>query len=281
MKSGRSMNLFSKVLTRKCHRFASSSAATACRQLKTRPVVPTWRNCGSTMKFTTSGSDHHAFYQKQLEELEKERKSFFGEDSDPAATATEDDVDDLVATGNRTSETTASAGTATFEGQNTESDEYEIDLVELHAEREALFEFSSDEKHAWSNQSNEISGNPTQTRLSPELLREIEEARAAAALEEDNESTKTSAPPPSENSTTTHPPLQHHESLSHVSSDGKSIHMVDVGNKQATSRMARARTKVILPVEVLEAFDLQASELVGPKGPIFATAKLAGIMAAK
>jgi len=62
--------------------------------------------------------------------------------------------------------------------------------------------------------------------------------------------------------------------------------MVDVGHKEVTTRMAEAQTKVILPDSVMEAFGLDANtghqnELIGPKGPILATAKLAGIMAAK
>mmetsp|Transcript_116252 Transcript_116252/g.237777 ORF Transcript_116252/g.237777 Transcript_116252/m.237777 type:complete len:168 (-) Transcript_116252:303-806(-) len=66
--------------------------------------------------------------------------------------------------------------------------------------------------------------------------------------------------------------------------------MVDVGRKAVTPRMAHARTEVWLPPDVLEAFlpkteagdgSSSSPELVGPKGPIFATAKIAGIMAAK
>ena len=47
--------------------------------------------------------------------------------------------------------------------------------------------------------------------------------------------------------------------------------------------MAKARTHVIFPPEVVEAFSSHdgTNEMVGPKGPIFATAKTAGIMAAK
>ena len=62
--------------------------------------------------------------------------------------------------------------------------------------------------------------------------------------------------------------------------------MVDIGEKEATARVAVARTEVLLPPEVLEAFTLSelgagTTELVGVKGPIFETARIAGIMAAK
>ena len=61
--------------------------------------------------------------------------------------------------------------------------------------------------------------------------------------------------------------------------------MVDVGAKLATRRTAVAETLVVFPDEVLEAFSRQQgtnkNELIGPKGPIFSTAILAGIMASK
>ena len=107
--------------------------------------------------------------------------------------------------------------------------------------------------------------------------------------------------------------------LSHVSKDGASPRMVDVGSKQVTRRTARAQAIVHLPTHVSEAL-LPPShtkgdavrELVGPKvsahvvlstkgcynavkagrrthldwivccqGPIFTTATIAGVMAAK
>jgi cyclic pyranopterin phosphate synthase len=92
---------------------------------------------------------------------------------------------------------------------------------------------------------------------------------------------------------------QHHESFSHVNKDGTGVHMVDVGKKVVTSRTAHARSEVWLPSCVIEAFlpgintsssssssisSISSSvleELIGPKGPIFSTAKIAGIMAAK
>ena len=70
--------------------------------------------------------------------------------------------------------------------------------------------------------------------------------------------------------------------LTHLTADGKNVHMVDVGAKNVTKRVAVAESKVVFPPEVLEAFSTtQPDEMVGPKGPIFATAKIAGIMAAK
>ncbi len=58
--------------------------------------------------------------------------------------------------------------------------------------------------------------------------------------------------------------------------------MVDTASKPATRRTATARATVLLPDEVLEKLaDGPADELLSKKGPVFQTAVLAGIMAAK
>ncbi len=55
--------------------------------------------------------------------------------------------------------------------------------------------------------------------------------------------------------------------------------MVDVSEKQVTHRTATARSIVVLPDEVLQI--LTDGELQSKKGPVFQTAIIAGIMAAK
>lgn len=55
--------------------------------------------------------------------------------------------------------------------------------------------------------------------------------------------------------------------------------MVDVTEKQVTQRTATARSIVVLPAEVFEL--LSGDELQSKKGPVFQTAIIAGIMAAK
>lgn len=66
--------------------------------------------------------------------------------------------------------------------------------------------------------------------------------------------------------------------LSHIGEDNRP-NMVDVSNKTATLREARARSIVNLPQAVLAALD--GDEIVSKKGPVFATAIIAGVMAAK
>ena len=66
--------------------------------------------------------------------------------------------------------------------------------------------------------------------------------------------------------------------LSHID-DGNRPTMVDVGDKIATRREAHARSVVRLPEAVLAALD--GDEIASKKGPVFATAIIAGVMAAK
>jgi cyclic pyranopterin phosphate synthase len=66
--------------------------------------------------------------------------------------------------------------------------------------------------------------------------------------------------------------------LTHLNAAGQPA-MVDVGAKTATRRLARARSRVILGPDILKL--VQAGDLPTRKGPVFQTAILAGIMAAK
>ncbi len=66
--------------------------------------------------------------------------------------------------------------------------------------------------------------------------------------------------------------------LTHIDKQGNPS-MVDVSAKQVTHRTATARSIVVLPDEVLQY--LVDGDLVSKKGPVFQTAIIAGIMAAK
>ena len=207
-----------------------------------------------------SGAEQHAFFQAQVEELEYERQSVLGPDVLQQQEEEEEEISE------------------TKDGDD--DDEFEF----LHEEREAVFQFSDEEKQAWSH-----SAKHQQQTVSTELLQEIELARQQASQFQKEQATTNSMNPAGPaitaktTKTTSSVDAEHHESFSHVSVDGASVHMVDVGHKDVTTRTARAQTKVLLPDEVLEAFSSSTNEeeLIGPKGPIFATAKLAGIMAAK
>ena len=66
--------------------------------------------------------------------------------------------------------------------------------------------------------------------------------------------------------------------LSHIDEHNRPT-MVDVSDKNATDREAHARTIVELPDAVLA--ELDGDEIATKKGPVFATAIIAGVMAAK
>ena len=68
------------------------------------------------------------------------------------------------------------------------------------------------------------------------------------------------------------------EQLTHLNNEGKAT-MVDVGAKAVTLRMAKARSVVEVPQNVMNA--LVAGDLTTAKGSVFQVAILAGIMAAK
>ena len=66
--------------------------------------------------------------------------------------------------------------------------------------------------------------------------------------------------------------------LSHVDADNRPA-MVDVSHKQETLREAHAQTVVRLPGTIAE--HIADGEIASKKGPVFATAIIAGVMAAK
>ena len=66
--------------------------------------------------------------------------------------------------------------------------------------------------------------------------------------------------------------------LSHIDEQNRPT-MVDVGDKTATERTAHAQARVELPAEVLA--ELADGDIATKKGPVFATAIIAGVMAAK
>ncbi len=67
-------------------------------------------------------------------------------------------------------------------------------------------------------------------------------------------------------------------SFTHIDETGNPG-MVDVGDKATTKRTARAQSVVILPREIMEA--MSDDEIMTKKGPVFQTAIIAGVMAAK
>ena len=195
-------------------------------------------------------------------------------------------------------------------------EDFQEQLAELQAEREALYGFTDTEKDAWSNSMSSSASSmpsefntintPAEGSSSKQQHQAFIEAIEQARLEQDRRqelfdqqmeeqfgdaaTNVTTATKSSSSSSPTPPASSSTSPLTHLTDDGTSIHMVDVGSKDVTKRVAKAQTKVIFPPEVIDALSSynnnneaanDTEELIGPKGPIFATAKVAGIMAAK
>lgn len=70
--------------------------------------------------------------------------------------------------------------------------------------------------------------------------------------------------------------------FTHIDKQKNAPMMVDVSSKRVTARTATARSLIAVPDSLMNALkSSNTNELNGPKGPIFATAIVAGVMAAK
>jgi hypothetical protein len=152
-------------------------------------------------------------------------------------------------------------------------------LQELNDEREQLFGFTPEEQEAWKSpqiHSSKLLDAVEQARreLHSSTIRKEEaddaDYRQEQAIEHE------SFPPQSTLLST-----QKQHKFTHLDKHNKGIHMVNVGDKIVTQRRAKASSRVVFPPQVMAAFSHENGDFVGPKGPIFETAKLAGIMAAK
>jgi len=66
--------------------------------------------------------------------------------------------------------------------------------------------------------------------------------------------------------------------FTHLDDEGRPS-MVNVGGKKVTRRLARARSVIVLSDEILQ--HLEGDDIKTKKGPVFQTAIIAGVMAAK
>lgn len=196
----------------------------------------------------------HQSYQDQLKELQDERIELFGSDEESPPSSASETKNDI-----------------------------ELTMEEMNQEREISYGFTKEEKNAWGGKSQNAS-------LNKDFMHAVKEARKAKALydkslEEDVEEKSitfakqsyrkySKRRQESEIETVTQP-------FTHLNQSGDQVTMVDVGHKTVSRRVAVARSTVVFPPEVMDAFDITNGEMIGKKGPIFATARLAGIMGAK
>ena len=202
-----------------------------------------------------------------MKEIKSEREAIFG------ASADDDDAPDSPDLSQTAKEYFASKDDAEQQSSSTPPTNSpplppnNWNAEEAYAEREAIFAFSEEEKSAWTNHG----GTAVQTMKSSYIDRVRELMREKEKSQPSNQ-TSTS------NATNT---IQSTSTFSHLTPQGDGVSMVDVGHKSTTHRVALARSVVVFPPELLSAFQVSDSEMIGPKGPIFETAKIAGIMGAK
>lgn len=233
-----------------CLRPSRSMIASA--SLVTMPITTcTYARCFGD-KPIQSGSDLHSLYLEQMNEINADREAIFGP-SDPALD--NQDISQLAKT---------YADQEPIKNTPRPAAPPEWNAEDAYAEREALFQFTSEEKSAWTNfsTSNTSQMNEQKLMMIKEALAHRERIEHAQSLKAAQQTTPTSH-------------------FTHLNPHQNTISMVDVGNKLPTRRIAKAQSTVTFPPEVMSAFQHSQNEMVGPKGPIFETARLAGIMGAK
>jgi cyclic pyranopterin monophosphate synthase len=213
-------------------------------------------------------AQQHKLFLEQIQELDQERQSLFGSQEQLEKSVPNSDL--LEGRMQRTD-----VEDSTVLPRHEEALE-SLEAPDWKFEREALYGFTEVERDAWSTGRNH--------KHSPEFLQEIEQAREQLlSVLEPSDPNRSDATTESEIST------GYSGLFTHLARDGTTVNMVDVSSKVATHRTATAQSSVVFPEEVLTAFgrsagnasDHRSNELVGPKGPIFATSITAGIMAAK
>ena len=226
-----------------------------------------------------STTDLHSLYHDQMNEIQSEREAVFGKDDDDNTAADSPDITQIAKsytedTASQQSPSQLQKQEPLTDNQSTTSpqfprpgwndEEYEV----LSSEREVLYAFSDEEKSAWSNT------NTGDILTSSQMHKIREMVRTPHDHSHDHDT---------EHAIAEEDTMQQQSSFSHLTSQGDGVSMVDVGNKVSSRRVALARSVVVFPPEVMSAFQVNSTknEMVGPKGPIFETAKIAGIMGAK
>lgn len=219
----------------------------------------------------------HQSYQDQLKELESERIELFGSNAS-------------------STQSSPNASSSASPAQN----EMEMTLEEMNKDREDLYAFTNEEKAAWGSSGSDQA-------LSAEFLDAVNKAREAKAIYEQSleKGMEEKMSAIVEEGEQNRSQLEEIVSPLHVDKEGGddavmgieivqpfthlnekgNASMVDVGKKESTRRVAVARSSVLFPPEVMDVFGINLNdgshEMIGKKGPIFSTARLAGIMGAK
>lgn len=181
-----------------------------------------------------------------------------------------------------------------------------MSMEERNEERDLIYNFTPEETQAWAKNAANTQSLPF-AKMDSNLMNAIHQVRAARDAYEDEQqkqmqdmqssflkeyTAKSGKDTPISNEDV--PILQKTLYFTHLNEKGDQVSMVDVGHKTITRRVAKARSIVYLPPEVMDAFaasrssstssnsnNSSAKEMMSTKGPIFSTARIAGIMGAK
>ena len=259
-------------------RIACAATSTSLQKIAGHRRLLSSASSGDDKK-SVDGKAQHALFEEQMRELQVERDVVFGPGSGNERPGNDGDQPpvDMYEPGPSTSNVEMSVdATSTSSGLATPSrpDDADEDIEKMNETRAKVYGFTSEDYVGWTN----AGANHTHDESFMEKLQAAREEQERTTVD-DHTKTKQSQP----KSKTTPKRNENTETFTHLSPSGDAVSMVDVGDKAVTTRVAKARTHVIFPPEVIEAFRSHDSsnEMVGPKGPIFATAKIAGIMAAK
>jgi hypothetical protein len=277
----------------------------------------------------SSSSDQHKLFLEQMTELNQERQELFGlDDAQNNIKGTDrtsnhnNDNDDY---NNHPPFDSMNNNHNQLQSLSPKSKKEEME--DIYQEREQIYNFTKEEKLAWGR----ITMNPNsknhpshfQQRHSPAFMDAIQKAREAKALLDEqieNEKRETlkelidngnyinkeddqqqinavdanaNNHDDKNNNNNNTMNNENNEIFTHLNEKGDEVSMVDISDKNVSKRIAIARSSVLFPQEVMDAFGLKSTctnddnnnnnnnDIIGPKGPIFATARLAGIMGAK
>jgi cyclic pyranopterin phosphate synthase len=253
--------------------------------------------------------DNHSSYLEQMVELEQERKQLFGancdreqhEDNDPLTqfkhdnSVSQDEVDSL------------GHMKPIYHDSNTKPTlNNGMSMQERNEERDLIYNFTPEETQAWANTSTSTNTWSSFPKIDSNLMSAIHQIRSARDSYEEKQQKQMQEMQASflkeymdeslkddtiknPNATVQDSPIENTH-FTHLNKQGDQVSMVDVGHKTITRRVAKARSSIYLPPEVMDAFATTSSttssngstnEMMSTKGPIFSTARIAGIMGAK
>ena len=215
----------------------------SCRTTKFDPSLQTVFSFRTASSSSANSQDTHLQYLNQIRELEEERAQIFGQDPKE---------NEFIPIQDSIFSSPAIPLTVQEVEDNNKEDRQSREIRFMKEELEDRFQFTQEDYIAWTHVDSK-SGFTQNNKYEKEEMNEQGSMNKA----------------------------QH--TLTHWDSSKEQITMVDVGSKTATLRYAIAQSIVTLPLEVMKVLVPIGNtalptlkEIQGPKGPIFATARIAG-----